>query len=222
MFPCPDFVRKLIEYFRRFFAPIDHNHDADYSPTDHDHDDTYYTEGEVDTLLSGKADDPPVNDDRYYTEGEVDTLLAGKSDTGHTHTLSLGKVKQIVTFYMPAGTFTSSGSGLQQVTNLGGLVNITTGKILVILTLPMYQSSTNAPNIASAINVGGVTTKKISQHYSSLAQVCVANIGGHAQFGGISTGYQSVFAYIQPYAGTWVTNDYEDRVPSLTVIEYEN
>lgn len=222
MFPCPDFVRKLIEYFRRFFAPIDHNHDADYSPTDHDHDDTYYTEGEVDTLLSGKADDPHDHNDTYYTEGEVDTLLSGKSDTGHTHTLSLGKVRQVVTFYMPAGGFTTSGSGLQQVTSLGGLVNITTGKILVILTLPMFQLSVNAPNIVTVIDVAGTQQKRLTQFYSTVSQQCVSNIGGTAQFGSINTGYQSVFAYVQPYAGTWVTNDAADRKPSLTVIEYEN
>jgi len=219
MFPCPDFVRKLIEYFERFFAAIDHEHPDYENPVNWD--DRYYTEDEVDTLLDGKADDPPVNDDRYYTEGEIDTLLSGKSDTSHTHA-SLGKVKQVVTFQMPAGAFATSGSGLQQVTSLGGLVNVTTGKILVLLTLPMYQSTTNAPNIAAAINVAGTQTKRIGQFYSNVSQQCVTILSGSALFTGVNTGYQSVFAYVQPYAGTWVTNDYADRVPSLTVIEYEN
>ena len=49
------------------------------------HDDRYYTETEVNTLLSGKSDSSHLHDDRYYTETETNTLLSGKSDTAHTH-----------------------------------------------------------------------------------------------------------------------------------------
>jgi len=55
------------------------------TPTAHTHDDRYYTETEVDTLLSGKAASSHTHDDRYYTESEITTLLAGKSDSGHNH-----------------------------------------------------------------------------------------------------------------------------------------
>lgn len=55
------------------------------TPTAHTHDDRYYTETEVDTLLSGKAASSHTHDDRYYTESEINTLLAGKSDSGHNH-----------------------------------------------------------------------------------------------------------------------------------------
>lgn len=37
---------------------------------------------------AGYPPSPHNHDDRYYTEGETDTLLSGKSDTGHTHTVS--------------------------------------------------------------------------------------------------------------------------------------
>ena len=76
--------------------------------TGHAHDDRYYTEAEVDTLLSSKSDtththagyasSTHLHDDRYYTEteidatlasyytsSEIDTTLAGYSLVGHTH-----------------------------------------------------------------------------------------------------------------------------------------
>jgi hypothetical protein len=66
----------------------------------HTHDDRYYTESEVDALISGTSAvghnhdnryyteselDAGQLDNRYYTETEMDTTLSGKSDTGHTH-----------------------------------------------------------------------------------------------------------------------------------------
>jgi len=44
-----------------------------------------YSQSEVDSLLSGKANSVHNHDDRYYTESEMDTLLSGKSDTAHNH-----------------------------------------------------------------------------------------------------------------------------------------
>lgn len=46
------------------------------APAVHDHNDVYYTETEVDTLLTGKSDTGHTHDDRYYTETEVDNLLS--------------------------------------------------------------------------------------------------------------------------------------------------
>ena len=51
----------------------------------HNHDDRYYTESEMDTKLSGKANSSHTHDDRYYTESEMNTKLSGKSDTSHNH-----------------------------------------------------------------------------------------------------------------------------------------
>ena len=51
----------------------------------HTHDARYYTEGEADALLAGKADAVHTHDGRYYTEAEADALLAGKADAAHTH-----------------------------------------------------------------------------------------------------------------------------------------
>ena len=54
---------------------------AAFPPSTHTHDDRYYTETEVDTALSGKANASHTHDDRYYTESEVDTKLSGKANT---------------------------------------------------------------------------------------------------------------------------------------------
>jgi len=56
-----------------------------YAQIIHSHDDEYYTENEVDNLLSGKSNTGHTHNDLYYTETEVDNLLSDKSDTGHTH-----------------------------------------------------------------------------------------------------------------------------------------
>lgn len=66
----------------------DSGHTHDYAPTVHLHDERYYTEAEVDSLLTAKASSTHVHDDRYYTESEIDSKLASKADlttlTGHT------------------------------------------------------------------------------------------------------------------------------------------
>ena len=59
-----------------------------FTPSSHTHDDRYYTEGEVDSKLNGKAAVSHTHDDRYYTESEIDTKLNGKAASTHTHTKS--------------------------------------------------------------------------------------------------------------------------------------
>lgn len=88
-----------------------------YAAIDHNHDDRYYTESEVDSKLSakadaththtigqvdnlqetldglesdlaGKANATHIHDDRYFTETEVTDKLAAKADTGHKHAAS--------------------------------------------------------------------------------------------------------------------------------------
>ena len=63
-----------------------HTH-SEYAALSHTHDDRYYTEGEMNSLLAGKAAASHNHDDRYYTEGEVSSLLAGKAASVHTHTM---------------------------------------------------------------------------------------------------------------------------------------
>ena len=53
------------------------------SPLTHNHDDRYYTETEVDTFLTGKANTSHIHDDRYYTETEVNTFLDSKANQVH-------------------------------------------------------------------------------------------------------------------------------------------
>ena len=78
------------------------NKPVSFPPSSHTHDDRYYTEDEVDTLLSGKSDTGHTHS-QYLTEHAtvddalsatstnavqnkvVQAALADKSDTGHTH-----------------------------------------------------------------------------------------------------------------------------------------
>lgn len=68
-----------------------------FAPSAHSHNDLYYTETEMDSKLSGKAnsshthtksqitDFAHTHDDRYYTESEIDTKLSGKAASSHKH-----------------------------------------------------------------------------------------------------------------------------------------
>lgn len=67
------------------FSASDHDHAGDYAALGHEHDDRYYTEGEVDGALAGKADAAHGHDDTYFTETEVTALLLGKADAVHGH-----------------------------------------------------------------------------------------------------------------------------------------
>lgn len=88
--------------------------DGDYAVINHNHDDRYYTESEIDSKLSGKADTTHTHtianvtdlqetidsleediagkanvshthDDRYFTETEVTEKLSDKANLGHKH-----------------------------------------------------------------------------------------------------------------------------------------
>jgi hypothetical protein len=56
---------------------------------DHNHNSLYYTETEVDTLLSGKSGTGHIHDDRYYTETESDSRFLQLSGGTVTGTLTL-------------------------------------------------------------------------------------------------------------------------------------
>ena len=60
-------------------AAADHNHSGVYAPASHTHAQSDIT-GLSDALV-GKASVSHEHDDRYYTESEVDTLLSGKADS---------------------------------------------------------------------------------------------------------------------------------------------
>lgn len=71
---------------------VGHTHDDRYytetemntllTSAGHNHDDRYYTEAEVDAKVAPGAH---THDDRYYTETEVDTALGGKASLSHSH-----------------------------------------------------------------------------------------------------------------------------------------
>ena len=71
------------------------------APTEHTHDDRYYTETEIQQMLSGfseemteellnKAPTEHTHDDRYYTETEIDAKLAGLSGSGGSGSSGVG------------------------------------------------------------------------------------------------------------------------------------
>ena len=66
-------------------AAASHNHDSAYAAADHTHDERYYTETEMDELLSGKAAAGHVHDERYYTQDELFVMLGNKANLSHTH-----------------------------------------------------------------------------------------------------------------------------------------
>lgn len=59
---------------------------SDFTPSAHTHAQSEIT-GLV-AALAGKAAAVHDHDDRYYQEGEVDTLLAGKANSSHTHSIA--------------------------------------------------------------------------------------------------------------------------------------
>lgn len=78
------------------YSLLAHTHTGVYAASSHNHDATYYTETEVNNLLTGYsatshnhdasyAAAAHTHDTRYYTETEMDVLLATKSATTHNH-----------------------------------------------------------------------------------------------------------------------------------------
>ena len=62
--------------------------DALYLTPDTTPDTDYYTEQEIDSLLSNKSDICHTHDDLYCTEVDVDRKLDSKSDKAHTHNVA--------------------------------------------------------------------------------------------------------------------------------------
>ena len=89
------------------------------SPTSHTHDDRYYTESEITNLLTGKANSSHTHDDRYYTESEVNNLLSGKAASSHNHSAS-----NITSGTLPVAR---GGTGVTSINALKSVLGITSG-----------------------------------------------------------------------------------------------
>lgn len=77
----------------------------------------FYTKSATNSLLGGKSDTGHIHDDRYYTETEIDTLLSGKvSDTGDTMTGDL----IAPTFSTAKAKLNADGGLMVKVTNKTG------------------------------------------------------------------------------------------------------
>lgn len=195
MFPCPDFVRQLIEYFQRFFAPVDHDHDAEYPPLGHDHDDTYYTESEVDALLAGKADDD------------------------HTHLVPDGVVQEIVIVQATTTSYVYTDDGSEvQIPNFAAMLYVGAyNAVEVIGRIPVVKSTTGAAyNVRCKISCGGQTIS-CSSHILGLVNQKSVDIPIYAVFTGLSEGWQTVTVKIHPgNTETYETADETYRLPYMT------
>ena len=70
-------------------AAVSHTHtaaDVGATPAAHASDTTIHITAAERTTWNDKANSSHTHDDRYYTEIEINTLLTGKAATNHTHT----------------------------------------------------------------------------------------------------------------------------------------
>ncbi|MCK9543446.1 MAG: phage tail repeat domain-containing protein, partial [Novosphingobium sp.] len=116
---------------------------GNYSIVGHTHDDRYYTETEVDTLLSGKADTSHVHSAADITSG---TLAIGRGGTGLS---SLGSGLQLL-------RVNSGATALEYVTPTSSLVGL--GNVTNDAQLKIASNLSDLNNAATArTNLGGTT-----------------------------------------------------------------
>src|SRR5574344_1617389 len=136
-----------------------------FTPSSHTHDDRYYTEGEINTKLSGKSDTGHTHDDRYYTETEVNNLLSGKANTSGTYSsLTVGNATKA----------TKDGDG--------NVISTTYGKLASANTWSeenTFTGTVTTSNLGATLNT---YTKKDGIVYFSHAD----NSSGFIFYGGIS------------------------------------
>jgi len=138
----------LTSHTHNQYSSTSHTHNQ-YSLTSHTHDDRYYTETEIDTILTGKSNinhnhqyseiinTAHTHDDRYYTESEINTILTGKSNISHNHDSE---------YYTKTLTFT---------------------KVEVNNILNGYYTSGQTNNILTDYYTSGQTNNILSYYYTS-------------------------------------------------------
>jgi hypothetical protein len=222
MFPCPDFVRKLLEYFHRYFSPIIHTHDEFSLPHDHDGDyaevshahSEYATDQELTDGLGTKANTSHSHTE-YATDQELSTGLATKASASHTHT-----AKQIMWHAMTGGSWDTSGTGNQVIPNLLVVISPLLGVsyLRVDVHLPFYCLSGTNPNIVSYVMVWG-TSYPLGQW-----RVLSSGAGESGWVGGFvivpaGSGNQSIAVAVTPITGVFRMNNETWRNPKIIVTE---
>jgi hypothetical protein len=176
----------------------------------------YATDSELAAGLAGKSDTTHTHND-YVTDSELAAGLAGKSDTTHTHS-GFGVVQGMHIFDNMTAPFVTSGTAKQAVIGLGGITNVLTGKLVVHLSLPMYNDQNTQPNVVVSVNVGFAQEKVVGQYFLNMAIRTVVHFGASIPFIGLPGGNQSFTVYVTPYTGLWRVNDeLTARVPHLWV-----
>ena len=82
----PDYYAKKTDLFSGSYNDLT-DKPTDFAPGEHSHDDRYYTEAEVDSKLSGKADSNHIHND-YATTSELLQVSSAKADKNHKHEIS--------------------------------------------------------------------------------------------------------------------------------------
>lgn len=197
---------------------------GNYSIVGHTHDDRYYTETEVDTLLSGKADTSHVHSAADITSG---TLAVGRGGTGVTSLGTLTKTDDTNVTLTLGGT--PSNSLIQSVSlTLGwtGQLGVTrggTGLSSLGSGLQLLRVNSGATALeyvtptSSLVGLGNVTNDaqlKIASNLSDLNNAATAR----TNLGGTTVG-SNLFTLTNPSAVRFLRINADNTVSSRTAAE---
>lgn len=150
-------LEKVLTGINEKFSKNGHKHvKADITDFAHNHNDLYYTETEIDSKLSGKANASHNHNDLYYTESEMNTKLAGKSDTSHSHSTHLT-------------TEIAAGADLNTITTAGWY------KCPVSVTAAGLKHCPTQIAFAMEVLLNAGVTQKLYEYDSSVPKVYIRN-----------------------------------------------
>lgn len=143
------------------YALVGHNHDAVYAALSHTHDDRYYTESEITTLLSGKADSSHTHAATDITSGTLDNAR-----------VNWGSPSAIGGTAAAEGTFTAltataltingaSGAGFAQLANQASAPGTPTSALRVYADGSNRLAWKHASGFAAVLDTSGFTADRV-------------------------------------------------------------